>query len=211
MYSWICFLTIYNQSNATSVSFLKSFWLWCPDISVSNPNFGLRLVRCCSCYCQEAWRLHSITISLWWQQSSQQISYFLWRAAGKFPFSLCMIKVIFTEAEYPWILQVSFELIIFMIPRYLWSMSKLNQVHIAVYVFTKRILEKIYELFEIYPLEGLIQKDQFPFFCSDHCCEYTEHVTRLITDKNQQRFKGTYTFDCNSFQECHLRIAKQIC
>lgn len=135
---------------------------------------------------------------------------FLWRAAGKFPFSLCMIKVIFTEAEYPWILQVSFELIIFMIPRYLWSVSQLNQVHIAVYVFAKRILEKIYELFEIYPLEGLIQKDQFPFFYSDHCCEYTEHVTRLITDKNQQQFKGTYTFDCNSFQECHLRLAKQI-
>lgn len=38
MYSWICFLTVYNQSNATSESFLKSFWLWCPDISVSHPK-----------------------------------------------------------------------------------------------------------------------------------------------------------------------------
>lgn len=59
-------------------------------------------------------------------------------------------------------------------------------------------------------LQGLIQKHRFPFFHSDHHFGCTEHVIMLITGQNQQGLKGRYAFNCNSFQECHLRKVKQI-
>lgn len=142
----------------------------------------------------------------------------LWRAAGDFLFSLCMVKVIFTEAEYSLILQASFELITFVIPKYLWSVTWLSQAWLFNYPTSGCIVQYISLLKEFWKgyrnfMEQLSRAYSetsvffLPFrpsFWVYRTCYNAYHC------QNQQRFKGRYAFNCNSFQECCLRTVKQI-